>query len=83
VATIVIEEVMSRSAQAACWSESRQQGDVTGLGIAKVIVPAGSMIVSAPEPAVQSGHVAASSFALMIASRMEHWLSVASVSASW
>jgi hypothetical protein len=78
---MVMDERMSRSPLAACWSESRQQGELVGLGIAKVIVPAGSTIVSAPEPAAQSGHVAASLFALMMASRMEHWPSVTSVSA--
>src|SRR5687768_9302710 len=48
--------------------------------MANVMVPAGRTMVSAAAPAAQSGHVAASLFALMRASRMEQLPSVARIS---
>src|SRR5437867_7126949 len=79
--TIVIDDRMSRSPAAATWSPSAQQGELGGLGIASVMVPAARMMVSAPAPAAQSGHTAASLLALMMASRMEQLPSVTRVSA--
>src|SRR5262245_31344949 len=66
---IVIGLVTSRSPVKERFSSVNELGE---FGIVRLMVPAGRTIVSVPDPAEQSTQVAASLFALIIASRIEH-----------
>src|SRR5437868_369259 len=64
---MVTESRMSKSPVTANSSKVNELGV---FGMLSVIVPAGRLMTSAPEPAAQSGQVAASVLALIMASRM-------------